>query len=194
MRGLCSRTSVDDEDDVADLKVVKILEQRIRHRTSDTSAYSHTYSDHDDSWNPVSSRDVEVDDFGEGSGNSTTRQRIMVMIPISYAALWEATRERERERGRQRAAARDRPAHQEVVGGGRGGGLVGCVVHLSSWDPPLYRGEGCTLTPPPRHQEAVAKEEEKGGSGQGWGRPPPRNPNPGRPRPGLWRPHFSFIP
>jgi hypothetical protein len=28
-RGLRSRTSVDDEDDVADLKVMKILEQRL---------------------------------------------------------------------------------------------------------------------------------------------------------------------
>jgi hypothetical protein len=49
MRGLRSRISVDDEDDVGNLKVVKILEQRLRHRMSGTSAYSHTYDDHDDS-------------------------------------------------------------------------------------------------------------------------------------------------
>jgi hypothetical protein len=49
MRGLCSCTSVDDEDDATDLKVVKILEQRLQHRTSGTSEYSHTYDDHDDS-------------------------------------------------------------------------------------------------------------------------------------------------
>jgi hypothetical protein len=84
-----------------------------------------------------------------------------VVIPVSYVALREATWERER----QRVAVRARPAHQEVVGGGRGGGLVGCVVRLSSWDPPLYSGEGLHLTPPPRHQEAAAKEEEKGGGG-----------------------------
>jgi hypothetical protein len=93
MRGLRSCTSIDDEDDVADLKVVKILEQRLRHRTSGTSAYSHTYGDHDVSRNPVYSRDAEVDGFGQGSGNSATRQRVAVVIPFSYAALWEATRE-----------------------------------------------------------------------------------------------------
>jgi hypothetical protein len=49
MWGLCSRTSVAVKDDIADLKVVKILEQRLRHRTSGTSTYSHTYGDHDDS-------------------------------------------------------------------------------------------------------------------------------------------------
>jgi hypothetical protein len=141
-RGLRSRTSVDDEDDVADLKVTKILEQRLRHRMSGTSAYSHTYMDHNDSRNPVSSRDAEVDGFGQGSENSLKQWRAAVMIPVSYAALRGATREREK----QRAVARARPAHQEVIGGGRGGGLVGCVVHLSPWDPLLYSGEGCTLT------------------------------------------------
>jgi hypothetical protein len=64
MQGLRSRTSVDDEDDVANLKVVKFLEQRLRHHTSGTFAYSHTYGDHDDSRNPVSSRYAEVDGFG----------------------------------------------------------------------------------------------------------------------------------
>jgi hypothetical protein len=134
MRGLRFRTSVDDEDDVADLKVMKILEQQLRHRMSGTSAYSHTYGDHDDSRNPVSSRDAEADGFGQGSEKFATRRRVMVVILISYAALREATQERER----QRAAARARSAHKEVVGGGRGGGLVGCVVHLSSWDPPSF--------------------------------------------------------
>jgi hypothetical protein len=99
MQGLRSRTSVDDEDNVADLKVVKILEQQPRHRKSDTFVYSHTYGDHDDSRNPISSRDAEVDDFGEGSRNSTTRHRIAVMIPVSYAALREVMWERERGRG-----------------------------------------------------------------------------------------------
>jgi hypothetical protein len=64
MHGLHSRTSVVVKDDVADLKVVKILEQRLWHRTSGTSAYSHMYGDHDDSWNPISSRHAEVDGFG----------------------------------------------------------------------------------------------------------------------------------
>jgi hypothetical protein len=36
------------------------------------STYSHKYDEHDDSQNPISSRDAEVDDFGQGSGNSTT--------------------------------------------------------------------------------------------------------------------------
>jgi hypothetical protein len=56
MQGLRSRTSIDDEDDIANLKVMKILEQRLRHRTSGTSAYSHMYGDHDDSRYPYSSR------------------------------------------------------------------------------------------------------------------------------------------
>jgi hypothetical protein len=66
-RGLRSRTSVAVEDVVADLKVVKNLAQRLWHRTSGTSAYSHTYGDHDDSQNPVSSRDAEVEALEQGS-------------------------------------------------------------------------------------------------------------------------------
>jgi hypothetical protein len=80
------------------------------------------------------------------------------------------------KRERQRAASRRRPAHQEVVGGSHGGGLMGCVVYLPLLGPPLYSGEGCTLTRPPRHQEAAAKEEEKGGGSQGWGKPAPPKP------------------
>jgi hypothetical protein len=38
-----------DEDDVADIKVMKILEQRFRRHTSSTSTYSHTHDNHDDS-------------------------------------------------------------------------------------------------------------------------------------------------
>jgi hypothetical protein len=71
-RGLRSRTSVAVEDDVADLKVVKNLAQRLRRCTSGTSMYSHTDGDHVDSRNPVSSRDVELEALEKGSGNSTT--------------------------------------------------------------------------------------------------------------------------
>jgi hypothetical protein len=99
---------------------------------SGTFAYSHTFGDHDDSRNPVSSQDAEVDGFGQGSRNSTTRRRVAVVIPISYTTLWEATQERER----QEAAAR---AGVNATGGGRrrlwrrDHGIVGCVVvHLSS--------------------------------------------------------------
>jgi hypothetical protein len=98
--GLRSRIIVPIKDILADLKVVKNLAQRLWHRTSGTSAYSHTYDDHDDSRNPISSRDAEVEALELGSGNSTTRQRVMVVIPVSYAALLEATWERERERER----------------------------------------------------------------------------------------------
>jgi hypothetical protein len=45
MRELHSRTSVDNEDDVANLKVVKILEQQLRRHMSGTSVYSHIYND-----------------------------------------------------------------------------------------------------------------------------------------------------
>jgi hypothetical protein len=70
MWGLCSRTSIAIKDDVADLKAMKNLAQQLRHRTSGTSTYSHTYGDHDDSRNPVSSRDAEVEALEQGSGNS----------------------------------------------------------------------------------------------------------------------------
>jgi hypothetical protein len=78
---------------------MKILEQRLWHHTSGTSLYSHTYDNHDDSRNLVSSRDAEVDGFGWGSGNSATQRCAAVVIPISYTALREATGEREREAG-----------------------------------------------------------------------------------------------
>jgi hypothetical protein len=48
MWGLRSCTSVDDEDDIADLKVMKFLEQPLRCHMSGTSTYLHTYGDHDD--------------------------------------------------------------------------------------------------------------------------------------------------
>jgi hypothetical protein len=109
---LRSRTSVVVEDDVADLKVVKNLARQLQHRTSGTSiaknlaqqlwhrtsgtsAYSHTYADHNESRNPVSCRDAEVEALKHGSGNSATRRRVAVVIPVSYAGLWEATWERE---------------------------------------------------------------------------------------------------
>jgi hypothetical protein len=60
--------------------------------------YSHRYGNHNDSWNPIYSRDAEVEALEQGSRNSATRWRVTVVIPISYAALREATHERERER------------------------------------------------------------------------------------------------
>jgi hypothetical protein len=72
---------------------------------------------------------------------------VSVVILVSYTALQEAIG-REREVG---AAARARPAHQEVVGGGRGGGRGGRArgIGVFTIPPvgPLYSGEGCTLTP-----------------------------------------------
>jgi hypothetical protein len=64
MQGLRSHTSVDDEDDIADLKVMKILEQRLWHHTSGSSAYSHMYGDHDDLRIPNPARIAEVDGIG----------------------------------------------------------------------------------------------------------------------------------
>jgi hypothetical protein len=61
MQGLCSRISIAIEDDVADLKAMKNLAQRLWHHTSGTFMYSHTYGDHDDYGNPISSRDAEVE-------------------------------------------------------------------------------------------------------------------------------------
>jgi hypothetical protein len=95
-RGLHSRTSIAIEDVIADLKVAKNLAQRLRHHTSGTSVYSHRYGDHDDSQNPVSRRDAEVEALEQGSENSETRWRVAVVIPISYTAHQEAMWERER--------------------------------------------------------------------------------------------------
>jgi hypothetical protein len=64
----------------------------------------------------------------------------------------------------------------------------------SSWDPTLYSGEGCTLTPPPRHQEAVAKGEEKGGDGQAGASRPPETLTLAGLGQGYGAPIFSFIP
>jgi hypothetical protein len=74
-------------------KLMEILEQRLRCRTSGTFAYSHTYDDHDDSRNPHYSRDAKIDSFGQGTGNSKARRRAAVVIPFSYVALRETTRE-----------------------------------------------------------------------------------------------------
>jgi hypothetical protein len=63
-------------------------------------------------------------------------------------------------------------------GGGRwlgGGGLVGVVCSPPSLGPPLYRGEGCTLAPPPMHL----------GRRLGLGQAGPQNPNLGQPGPGA---------
>jgi hypothetical protein len=70
------------------------------------------YGNHDDSRKPISSRDAEVEALEQGSRNSVTRRRVVVVIPVSYAALWEATRERERHG----VVDQKRPAH---LGGGR---------------------------------------------------------------------------
>jgi hypothetical protein len=113
-RGLRSRTSVAVKDVEADLKVVKNLAQQLRHRTSGTFAYSHTYDDHDDSRNPVSSRDTEVEALEQGSGNSATRRRVT-------SSPSGATRVRERGRGRWTRGGR---RTKEVVGGGHGERLV----------------------------------------------------------------------
>jgi hypothetical protein len=44
-----------------------------------------------------------------------------------------------------------------------GGGVRGIVVFSPPKTPPLYSGEGCTLTPSPRKPRATAREEEGGG-------------------------------
>jgi hypothetical protein len=96
------------------------------------------------------------------------------------------------ERERQRAVARASPAHQEVVGGGHGGGLVGCVVHLSSWDPLYIVGRGASL---PLHQGTrrrwPRRRRRAAAARAGAGRPP-RNPNPGRPGRAMAPPFFLY--
>jgi hypothetical protein len=55
----------------------------------------------------------------QGSRNSATRRHVAVVIPVSYAALWEATQER--EAGRWTRGGR---RTWEVVGGGHGERLM----------------------------------------------------------------------
>jgi hypothetical protein len=181
--GLRSRTSVAVEDVVADLKVAKDLAQRLWHRTSSTSTYSHTYGDHDDSRNPVSSWGAEVEALEQGFENSATRRRVAVVILVSYAALREATRERERVRSR--AADQRRPVH---LGG----------VRRRSWREArensvlrALQGGLCIVGrgdpyPSSRHQGRWTK-------GGGSRRPGLGNPNPGRPGPGFGAPPFFSL-
>jgi hypothetical protein len=163
MRGLRSRTSVNDEDDVADLKVVKILDQRLCCHMSGTSAYSHTYGDHDDLRNPRSSQDCGSRWRWTESGNSAARRRAAVVRSLSYAALRGVTRERGGGGGGQRPRRWRWTAAKEVEGGGQveeeSFQARGIVCAPPSLGPPLYRGEECTLAPPSRHQ----------GGGQGEG-------------------------
>jgi hypothetical protein len=51
------------------------------------------YGNHDDSRNPVFSRDAKVDSFGKGSINSAIRRCVAVVILFSYAGLREAMQE-----------------------------------------------------------------------------------------------------
>jgi hypothetical protein len=71
---------------------------------------------------------------------------VAVVISVSYAALWEGTRERER----QRVAARGEAG---APGGGRRRpwrrAHGNSVVSPPPGALPLYSGEACTLTPSP---------------------------------------------
>jgi hypothetical protein len=150
-----------------------MLEQRLWHRTSGTSAYSHTYGDHDDSRNPVSSRDAEVDGFGQGSGNSATWRRVAVVIPVSYVALWEATQERERGRGRWPGLGRCTMRWWEEA------------MEEGSWDvlfisppgAPLYIvGRGCTLLLPQGTRRRQPRRRRRAAAATAGAVHPPQKP------------------
>jgi hypothetical protein len=113
--------------------------QRLCHHTCSTSAYSHTYGDHDDPQNLRSSRDCGSRRLWTGSRNSTARRRAAVVLSRSYAALWEATQEREVVVERGGAPGREESSKA------RGN----CVFHLSL-GPPLYSGERVHLAPLPK--------------------------------------------
>jgi hypothetical protein len=108
------------------------LEKRFRCHKSNTSAYLHTYSDHDDLRNPRSSWDCRSRRCWTKSGNSTARRRVAVVWSLSCTALQQATWERER----WRVAVRGRPAHQ---GGGRRARGYSCrgkvMIATPSWGP-----------------------------------------------------------
>jgi hypothetical protein len=156
---------------------MEILEQRLRCRTSGTSAYSHTYGDYDDSRIPNPAKIAEVVDVGQGSGNSTAQRRATMVRSLSYIALREATREGERGGGGRRPSG----------GGGRQPreeGLMELCCALLSWAPSLCRGGGVHPCPIPKPQGRQPRGRE-GWQRLGWGRPSwPQNPNPGRPWPG----------
>jgi hypothetical protein len=87
------------------------------------------------------------------------------VIPVSYAALREATWERERER-EVGAADQRGPAHQGGVRRGRGGGLMElCYVHSSSRGVYIV-GKGEHPYPSTKPPTAASKGGE-GASGQG---------------------------
>jgi hypothetical protein len=138
MRELHSRTSIDDEDDIANLKVVKILDQRLRCHTSGTSAYSHMYGDHDDSQNPRSSQDCGSRWRWTGirKRRSTTACSGGV---ISHLRSPSGGHVGEIEGGGRRPGEAGAPGGV----GGRPGeeGLVELVCSLLSWGP-LYIGGG----------------------------------------------------
>jgi hypothetical protein len=108
---------------------------------------------------PVPAKIKEVDGVGQGSRNFAARWRVAVVISRTCTTLRDATRERERR--------------VEVVGGGQvEEGLVELVCSPPSLGPPLYRGEGCTLTPLPRQPRAAAKGRDRATAARvGPGRP-----------------------
>jgi hypothetical protein len=156
---------------------VKILEQRLRIRTSGTSAYSHTYDDHDDSQNPCSSQDC---------GSRWRWTGIQKLHSTTACSGGEISHLRSPSGGH--AGERERYGGGRRPGGGGGRwpgeeGLVELCCALLSWAPSLYRG--CTLAPSPRHQGWLPREEKGGGGWGRWGQADPQNPNPGQPVPGV---------
>jgi hypothetical protein len=180
-RGLRSRTSVDDKDDVADLKVDGDLGGTTPVSPSGTSAYSHTYGDHDDSRNPRSSQDC---------GSRWLRTGIQKLCSTMVCSVGDSlllcspsgghAGVREVESGGQGMAG-----GQEVEGAAREERLVEIGVFSPPKALPYIGGRGCTLPPPQGSPRAVAKGGARVEAARAGRAQPPPNPNPGRPGPGA---------
>jgi hypothetical protein len=134
--------------------------QQLHHHKCSTSAYSHTYGDHNDPWNPRSSRDCGSIWLRMGS---ETPQHDGVQWWCRLAPTQPFRRPREREKKEIGGGV----AHQGGEESSRG--LWDCMLHPSPPGAPLYSGEEVPL---PLHQgtpRAVAKGRSRAAARVGVG-------------------------
>jgi hypothetical protein len=141
---------------------MKILEQRLRQQARSTSAYSHTYGDHDDSRNPRSSQDCGSRwlQIGIRKLRSTTAcSDSDLLLLCSPSGGHTEVREVEGSTRVWPAARRWR-----VRLGRRGSWELVCSLPPKA--PPYIGGQGAPYPLPKPSPRAAAKEGE-GGGGQG---------------------------
>jgi hypothetical protein len=136
---------------------------------SDTSMYSHTYGDHDDSQNPRSSQDCGSRWRWTGSRNSIARLCAAMMRSPTYPALREATW----DRGRKVEVAGGQGGRGRWLGGG---GLMELCIPLLPWGLLYIGGRDATL-PLPQGTKGGGQGDRGLGQrrlGVGPGRRPPK--------------------